>query len=143
MRISLNKQLTNHQIIVKRLVALRGNNGSLVADYLNKCIYSVGMGSNDYINNYFMPKLYQTSRLYTPQQYADVLVQEYSQQLRVSIQLQFHYHSSSTVKLTKLSPMMIDSVQFWGKEDRHFWSRYDRLNTLRSSNVWLKRHSVC
>ncbi|KAL6189051.1 hypothetical protein ACLB2K_040441 [Fragaria x ananassa] len=82
MRISLNKQLINHQIIVKRLVALRGNNGSLVADYLNKCIYSVGMGSNDYINNYFMPKLYQTSRLYTPEQYADVLVQEYSQQLR-------------------------------------------------------------
>ncbi|XP_050374537.1 GDSL esterase/lipase At4g18970-like [Argentina anserina] len=79
MRIPLNKQLKNHQSIVKTLIALKGNNGE---GHLSKCIYSVGIGSNDYINNYFMPRLYRTSQLYTPEQYADVLIQQYSQQLR-------------------------------------------------------------
>ncbi|RZC46672.1 hypothetical protein C5167_039621 [Papaver somniferum] len=52
------------------------------ADYLSRCIYTVGMGSNDYLNNYFMTAYYTTSRRYTPQQYADVLAQQYSQQPR-------------------------------------------------------------
>lgn len=42
------------------------------------------MGSNDYINNYFMPKEYLTSRLYTPDEYADVLIRQYSRQLEVA-----------------------------------------------------------
>lgn len=53
------------------------------ASYLSKCIYSIGVGSNDYLNNYFMPNYYPTSRQYSPQQYADVLLQEYTEQLRV------------------------------------------------------------
>lgn len=52
------------------------------ANYLSKCIYSIGLGSNDYLNNYFMPA-YPTGRQFTPQQYADVLIQAYAQQLRV------------------------------------------------------------
>ncbi|KAF9624375.1 hypothetical protein IFM89_010542 [Coptis chinensis] len=44
------------------------------AAYLRQCIYSVGLGNNDYLNNYFMPQMYSTSRQYTPVQYADVLL---------------------------------------------------------------------
>ena len=55
------------------------------ANYLRKCIFSVGMGSNDYLNNYFMPAFYSTGQRYTPEQYADELIQQYSQQLRVSL----------------------------------------------------------
>jgi hypothetical protein len=40
------------------------------------------MGSNDYLNNYFMPAVYSTSQQYTPAQYADVLIGQYAQQLR-------------------------------------------------------------
>uniref|UniRef100_J3L415 SGNH hydrolase-type esterase domain-containing protein n=2 Tax=Oryza brachyantha TaxID=4533 RepID=J3L415_ORYBR len=40
------------------------------------------MGSNDYLNNYFMPAFYPTSQQYTPEQYADVLINQYAQQLR-------------------------------------------------------------
>lgn len=53
------------------------------ANYLSKCIYSIGVGSNDYLNNYFMPQYYPTSRQYSPEQYAEVLIQEFTEQLRV------------------------------------------------------------
>ncbi|CAK9186261.1 unnamed protein product [Ilex paraguariensis] len=40
------------------------------------------MGSNDYINNYFMPEHYNTSRQHNPNQYASLLIQQYSLRLR-------------------------------------------------------------
>ncbi|KAI3416687.1 Lipase_GDSL domain-containing protein [Psidium guajava] len=77
--ISLNRQLGNHLLTVS---SIKGMLGSTASAYLNKCIYTVGMGSNDYINNYFMPDIYPTSRIYTPEQYAGVLIQQYKQQLK-------------------------------------------------------------
>ncbi|KAF3337327.1 GDSL esterase/lipase [Carex littledalei] len=56
-------------------------NDTMLSDYLGKCIYYVGMGSNDYLNNYFMPAIYPTSYQYTPRTYATNLLQEYTQQL--------------------------------------------------------------
>ncbi|KAF8042571.1 hypothetical protein BT93_A1031 [Corymbia citriodora subsp. variegata] len=78
-RISLDRQLGNHLITVSHVREILGGN---VSAYLNTCIYTVGMGSNDYINNYFMPDIYPTSRIYTPEQYADVLIKQYRQQLK-------------------------------------------------------------
>lgn len=72
----------NNRNRVSQIVNILGDEES-AADYLSKCIYTVGMGSNDYLNNYFMTAYYTTSRRYSPQQYADVLAQQYSQQLRV------------------------------------------------------------
>ncbi|KAF5752786.1 hypothetical protein HS088_TW01G00704 [Tripterygium wilfordii] len=80
-QISLNEQLQNHQITISKMVNLLGNQRQ-AAEHLNKCLYSVGMGTNDYTNNYFVPQYYSTSTQYTPQQFADVLTQQYSQQLR-------------------------------------------------------------
>ncbi|KAK6932752.1 GDSL lipase/esterase [Dillenia turbinata] len=80
-RISFNGQLRNYQNTVSQVIDLLGNEGE-AANYLSRCIFSVGLGSNDYLNNYFMPQYYSTSRRYTPEQYADVLIQQYSQQLR-------------------------------------------------------------
>ncbi|GJV24387.1 hypothetical protein Tco_1377082 [Tanacetum coccineum] len=39
------------------------------------------MGANDYINNYLMPENFPTSRIFTPDQYAAVLVNQFSLQL--------------------------------------------------------------
>lgn len=78
-RISLNHQLQNHLVTISRVRDMLGLNATA---YLNKCIYTVGMGSNDYINNYFMPDVYQTGKLYMPEQYADVLIEQYQQQLK-------------------------------------------------------------
>ncbi|KAK3431083.1 hypothetical protein EUGRSUZ_E02867 [Eucalyptus grandis] len=80
-RIAFEGQLQNYQSTVSQLVNILGNEDT-AANYLSKCIYSVGMGSNDYLNNYFMPQYYSSSNQFTPDQYADELIQEYSQQLR-------------------------------------------------------------
>ncbi|KAJ9690821.1 hypothetical protein PVL29_013130 [Vitis rotundifolia] len=80
-RITMNGQLTNYQTTVSQVVNILGDEYT-AANYLSKCIYSLGLGSNDYLNNYFMPQYYSTSRQYTPEQYADVLIQQYAQQIR-------------------------------------------------------------
>ncbi|RRT64498.1 hypothetical protein B296_00006823 [Ensete ventricosum] len=80
-RIPFGGQLQNYQSAVQEMVSILGDEDS-AADYLSKCIFSVGLGSNDYLNNYFMPAFYSTGQQYTPEQYADELIQQYSQQLR-------------------------------------------------------------
>ncbi|OEL27180.1 GDSL esterase/lipase [Dichanthelium oligosanthes] len=80
-RISFGGQLQNYQAAVQQLVSILGDEDS-AANHLSQCIFTVGMGSNDYLNNYFMPAVYSTSQQYTPEQYADVLIDQYSQQLR-------------------------------------------------------------
>ncbi|WJX26872.1 hypothetical protein P8452_15744 [Trifolium repens] len=81
-RISFRGQVQNYLRTVSQLVDYFGDEGT-TANYLSKCIYTIGMGSNDYLNNYFMPQIYSSSRQYTPQQYANVLLQAYAQQLRI------------------------------------------------------------
>ncbi|XP_058201342.1 GDSL esterase/lipase At5g45670-like [Rhododendron vialii] len=80
-RISMNKQLLNHLTTASRIAVLLGSKNA-AANYLSKCLYSVGMGSNDYINNYLMPEFFPRSRLYDPQQYSTTLIKQYSKQLR-------------------------------------------------------------
>ncbi|KAH9627293.1 hypothetical protein KSS87_013538 [Heliosperma pusillum] len=79
-RIWLAKQVLNHVVTkVKLAPFVRGP----VSNYLNKCLYTVGIGSNDYINNYFMPQYYPSKALFTPDQFATALVTEYGKQLQV------------------------------------------------------------
>ncbi|KAI4370995.1 hypothetical protein MLD38_019276 [Melastoma candidum] len=80
-RISFGGQIQNYQNTVAQLVNILGDEDS-TSNYLSKCIFSIGLGNNDYLNNYFMPNYYSTSSQFSPQEYADVLMQEYSQQLR-------------------------------------------------------------
>ncbi|CAJ1962069.1 unnamed protein product [Sphenostylis stenocarpa] len=81
-RISFRGQVQNYQRTVSQIVNLLGDENT-AKNYLSKCIYSIGLGSNDYLNNYFMPLVYSSSRQFTPQQYANVLIQAYAQQLRI------------------------------------------------------------
>ncbi|WOG89720.1 hypothetical protein DCAR_0208958 [Daucus carota subsp. sativus] len=80
-RISFNHQLRNHQDIISRIVNFLGSNESATT-HLNKCLYFVGLGNNDYINNYLLPLSYPSSRTYTPDQFAQVLIQQYSEQIK-------------------------------------------------------------
>ncbi|XP_010522212.1 PREDICTED: GDSL esterase/lipase At1g29660-like [Tarenaya hassleriana] len=81
-RITFGRQVQNHKKVVSLVVDLIGGEEA-AANHLKKCIYSITIGSNDYINNYFMPDAYPTSRLYTPEQYADGLIDLYGQQLNL------------------------------------------------------------
>ena len=79
----MNGQVNNYKNTVSQVVDILGDEDQ-AANYLSQCIFSLGLGSNDYLNNYFMPNYYSTSRQYTPEQYAQVLIQEYAQQIRVT-----------------------------------------------------------
>lgn len=80
-RIDFTGQINNYKNTVAQVVDIIGDEDS-AANYLSKCIYSIGVGSNDYLNNYFMPQYYPTSRQYSPEEYAEVLIQEFTEQLR-------------------------------------------------------------
>ncbi|XP_047323025.1 GDSL esterase/lipase At1g71691 [Impatiens glandulifera] len=77
-RIPFNQQISNFENTLDQITGRLG--AADVAQSLSRCIFFVGMGSNDYLNNYLMPN-YDTRNQYNPQQYADLLVQQYSQQL--------------------------------------------------------------
>ncbi|KAJ0031408.1 hypothetical protein Pint_14092 [Pistacia integerrima] len=79
--ISLDQQLQNHGKIVSEIMRIKGDNKS-AKDHLGQCIYTIGTGSNDYINNYFLPVFYRTKNQYTSERYATVLIQQFSQPLK-------------------------------------------------------------
>ncbi|ESW31498.1 hypothetical protein PHAVU_002G243300 [Phaseolus vulgaris] len=80
--IGLEKQIQNHKIIVydisKQLQGITKAN-----KHLNECLYYLNIGSNDYVNNYFMPDHYQSSQKFSSDQFAQILTEEYSKHLKV------------------------------------------------------------
>ncbi|KAL5723342.1 hypothetical protein ACHQM5_006753 [Ranunculus cassubicifolius] len=52
-----------------------------LSKHLAKSIFYVSLGSNDYINNYLQPANYNSSLTYTPQQFADCLLDSLKQSL--------------------------------------------------------------
>ncbi|CAA2997711.1 Hypothetical predicted protein [Olea europaea subsp. europaea] len=85
---SLNRQLLNHKTTISRFSRLLGRNVGVTKDYLNKCLYIVNIGINDYTSNYFLPQYYSTSLVYTPDQFAAILIRQYAQQLRDDVRVQ-------------------------------------------------------
>lgn len=85
-RIPFNQQIRNFE---NTLDQITGNLGATtVAPVVAQCIFFVGMGSNDYLNNYLMPN-YPTRSQYNSRQFADLLTQQYTQQLTVSLRYTF------------------------------------------------------
>uniref|UniRef100_A0A0D9XYE7 GDSL esterase/lipase n=1 Tax=Leersia perrieri TaxID=77586 RepID=A0A0D9XYE7_9ORYZ len=61
----LSEQVEHFQAALRQM----GPNAT-TPERLGRCIFYVGMGSNDYLNNYFMPNYYTTSQSYDPAAYA-------------------------------------------------------------------------
>lgn len=78
--ISMGLQLQHHTDIVSQIAKKLGYDK--VQQHLNKCLYYVNIGSNDYLNNYLLPQHYPTKGKYTTDQYAAALVQELSTYLK-------------------------------------------------------------
>ncbi|KDP45644.1 hypothetical protein JCGZ_17251 [Jatropha curcas] len=78
---SMNQQVSNFGTTVQAMRRFFRGDGNALNTYLTKCIFYSGMGSNDYLNNYFMPNFYTTSSDYTPKAFAAVLLQDYTRQL--------------------------------------------------------------
>uniref|UniRef100_A0ACD5VKW9 Uncharacterized protein n=1 Tax=Avena sativa TaxID=4498 RepID=A0ACD5VKW9_AVESA len=73
----LSEQVGHFRTVVQGMAAP----GTTSQQQLGRCIYYVGMGSNDYLNNYFMPDYYTTARSYDPSAYAALLLAEYERQI--------------------------------------------------------------
>ncbi|XP_039118391.1 LOW QUALITY PROTEIN: GDSL esterase/lipase At1g33811-like [Dioscorea cayenensis subsp. rotundata] len=78
---SFTEQVENFGNAVRVIRRIFRGNTARVADHLSQCIFFSGMGSNDYLNNYFMPNLYSSSYEYSPKTFASILLEEYTRQL--------------------------------------------------------------
>ncbi|KAK2658489.1 hypothetical protein Ddye_005022 [Dipteronia dyeriana] len=78
-RYSLSQQVLNFESTLNRLRTLMPP--SNLTNYLAKSVAVLSIGSNDYINNYLMPSLYPSRSIYTPPQFANLLLNNYVQQL--------------------------------------------------------------
>ncbi|OWM64482.1 hypothetical protein CDL15_Pgr020449 [Punica granatum] len=58
------------------------NGSNDISDYLSKSIFALTVGSNDYINNYLEPNLFDTSRSYPPNAFSQILIGNLSDHLR-------------------------------------------------------------
>ncbi|XP_076910295.1 GDSL esterase/lipase At1g71250-like [Bidens hawaiensis] len=78
-RYSLNQQVVNFETTLSQLRTMMSpeNLNQLLANSIVVMVF----GSNDYINNYLMPNVYATSRTYTPEAFANLLLNRYSRQV--------------------------------------------------------------
>ncbi|CAH1415997.1 unnamed protein product [Lactuca virosa] len=109
-RYSMDRQLLHHKSIISRISRLKKN-----TKFLRKCIYIVNIGSNDYINNYYMPDLYNTSHMYTKRQYAKVLINQYSGQLKSLYSLGGRKIAVFSLAPIGCSPIYINKFGTYGK----------------------------
>lgn len=80
-RYSLSQQVLNFEDTLNELRTMM--NGTTLSQFLAKSIAVLVFGSNDYINNYLMPSLYNSSYIYSPQQFGNLLVNSYVRQILV------------------------------------------------------------
>ncbi|PNY01077.1 GDSL esterase/lipase [Trifolium pratense] len=105
--ISLGMQLKNHRDIVSQIAGKLGSVDK-AQQYLNKCLYYVNIGSNDYINNYYLPQYYPTSLMYSPDQYAEALIQELSLNLLAWL--------SRFRSRPRVHSQILHQAKFWAKQ---------------------------
>ncbi|CAN8257645.1 unnamed protein product [Cochlearia groenlandica] len=72
-RISFQKQINSHRTMI--------TTANVPPEKLKKCLYTINIGSNDYLNNYFMPAPYM-NRKFSYDQYADFLISQYNSYLK-------------------------------------------------------------
>ncbi|KAM7509379.1 hypothetical protein LguiA_019832 [Lonicera macranthoides] len=78
---SMNQQVANFGRAVAEISRMFRGDSNAMNGYLSKCIFYSGMGSNDYLNNYFMPTFYSTGSQFTTIAFANSLLQDYGRQL--------------------------------------------------------------
>ncbi|KAK9054285.1 hypothetical protein SSX86_025363 [Deinandra increscens subsp. villosa] len=78
-RYPLNQQILNFETTLGQLRTMMSP-ANLTQFLLNSIVVMV-FGSNDYINNYMLPTLYPTRNLYTPEAFANLLLNRYARQV--------------------------------------------------------------
>ncbi|KAL9661469.1 hypothetical protein QQ045_026293 [Rhodiola kirilowii] len=104
-RFSMTKQLYYHSLIVSRLGHLFKSRAE-VSNHLQKCIYTVGIGSNDFVNNYFVPESYSSSKQYSPDAFANLLAQQLAAQLT-----KLYKYGARKVAVVGVGPVALTPLQ--------------------------------
>ncbi|CAN0853648.1 GDSL esterase/lipase At1g29660 [Linum grandiflorum] len=79
--VDMNRQLRNHGLTVSGIASILSSRKSAYL-YLAKCFYISDIGNNDYLNNYLLPQSTYIRRMYNPDQFAALLIQKYSIQIK-------------------------------------------------------------
>lgn len=74
-----------HAEMVECIKLLVGKNDS-ASSHLSQCMYTVAIGTRDYINNYYVAAENPVSQIFTPDQFADLLVRDLRANHEVSSQ---------------------------------------------------------
>ncbi|XP_065879480.1 GDSL esterase/lipase At4g18970-like [Euphorbia lathyris] len=77
-----DKQIENHKQTVVDMFKYLDFDNMKVTKQINKCIYAIGIGNNDYLNNYYLPDYYNSSKNYNLSQFADILIEKYSEHIK-------------------------------------------------------------
>ncbi|KAJ4971017.1 hypothetical protein NE237_004116 [Protea cynaroides] len=80
--LALEIQIELFQETVKNYLPKKFKTKNELLQYLSKSIFVVDIGSNDYLNNYLQPAHYTSSQLYSPVQFAGVLVKKIKESLQ-------------------------------------------------------------
>ncbi|KAB2055853.1 hypothetical protein F383_10927 [Gossypium arboreum] len=78
-RFSLRQQVENFKTTLNQL--RNQMEQDTLNQYLAKSLVVINIGSNDYINNYLMPSIYSSSSTYTPEAFAEHLINDYDAQI--------------------------------------------------------------
>ncbi|KAK4486025.1 hypothetical protein RD792_008687 [Penstemon davidsonii] len=78
-RFSFSRQVKNFENTLSQLRSQMED--EKLRNYLAKALVIMILGSNDYINNYLNPSFYPSSFIYSPKEYADLLVNRYATQI--------------------------------------------------------------
>ncbi|CAN0910946.1 GDSL esterase/lipase At1g29670, partial [Linum grandiflorum] len=81
--VPLSVQVRNHQSVFSRIANLKGNSNDSALEHLSTCVYYMQIGSNDYLNNYFQPDHYTTSKDFSVEEYPSYLITGYEKQVRI------------------------------------------------------------
>jgi len=80
-RISFRQQVQDFNTTVRQMKIQMEHNQ--LSQHLANSLTVVIHGSNDYINNYFLPEQYTSSFNYDPKNYADLLIEVYKRHILV------------------------------------------------------------
>ncbi|KAL2335370.1 hypothetical protein Fmac_016583 [Flemingia macrophylla] len=76
--LDLKEQINLFEMTVKMNLVIEIENPTQISNHLSKSIFIFSTGSNDYINNYLDKEHFNTSKLYQPKTFAEILVENLS-----------------------------------------------------------------
>ncbi|KAF8399224.1 hypothetical protein HHK36_015089 [Tetracentron sinense] len=72
--LNLDEQIDMFQRTVEVDLPRQFQSSKQLSEYLSKSIFLISTGSNDYINNYLEPNLFDSNKHYSPQSFAQLLI---------------------------------------------------------------------